>query len=117
MPTKITILDELTRPLPRLVNCARPGSNTTNPNWPDVGGWVEWEDFSANNLHTLFRSIVDAEWNIPSSLHTKLTDWDAEFFDEDELEHSILSRCILPPVKCGPLPRPPMRQARRGLGH
>ena len=70
-----------------------------------MAGW-SGKILTADKLHTLFRSIVDAEWNITSSLHTRLTDWDIEFFDEDEIEHSILSRCVLPPsYQRGPFPR------------
>ncbi|SPQ18171.1 59cbd2bc-236a-4f44-bea9-fbf7a29eed27 [Thermothielavioides terrestris] len=98
MPTKSTILEELTKPLPKVVNHARPGANTTNPTWPDIGQWVEWTDFTAQKLRAQFRGIVDAEWTIRDNLYPRLSHWDTEFFDEDDAEHSIISRCIIPPV-------------------
>ncbi|KAK3940388.1 hypothetical protein QBC46DRAFT_364171 [Diplogelasinospora grovesii] len=94
---KTTILKELTTPLPQLVDRTQKGLNRSG-DWPEIGKWEEWKDFTRNKLYTQFRSIVDAEWNIQSQPHPKLTHWDTEFFDEDNLEHSIFSRHILPPV-------------------
>ncbi|RSL47983.1 hypothetical protein CEP53_009709 [Fusarium sp. AF-6] len=49
-------------------------------------------------IYALFADVVDSEWTVRSCLRTTPTDWDGEFFDEDELEHSAITPQILPPV-------------------
>jgi hypothetical protein len=98
MSTKTSILDELTKPLPRLSNSGRGRGASARLDYPDIGRWVEWADFNAETLRSRFRGIVDAPWTIRSSLHPKLSRWETQFFDEDDLEHSVITRCIMPPV-------------------
>ncbi|RSL58986.1 hypothetical protein CEP54_007509 [Fusarium duplospermum] len=98
MSRKTTILDELTQPNLAVMNRANGGTNTTQSYWPDIGSWIPWQDFTAPKLYALFADVVDSEWTVRSCLRTAPTDWDGEFFDEDELEHSIITPQILPPV-------------------
>ncbi|KAH7184196.1 hypothetical protein DER44DRAFT_682241 [Fusarium oxysporum] len=93
-----TILSLLTQPNFTVVNRANDGSNTTHSLWPDINSYTLWKDFNAANLYAMFEDIVESKWETKSSLGATQTGWDGEIFDEDELEHSVLSPHIFPPV-------------------
>ncbi|KPM34267.1 hypothetical protein AK830_g12308 [Neonectria ditissima] len=66
--------------------------------WVMIEGWKLWQDFTAERLYTIFSDVVEAEWNVRSELHATPTSWDGQVFDEDGLEHTVLTTHILPPV-------------------
>jgi len=98
MSRKTTILEELAKPNPVVINRAKWSINTANPDWANVQGWTSWRDFTAENLHAMFTDVVESEWTVRGDLHVAQTPWDGEIFDEDELEHTVLSAHIMPPV-------------------
>src|SRR3569833_12125 len=90
MSRKTTILEELAKPNPVVINRAKWSINTANPDWANVQGWTSWRDFTAENLHAMFTDVVESEWTVRGDLHVAQTPWDGEIFDEDELEHTVL---------------------------
>ena len=105
-----TILSELARRNPEVNNSGtKPGTNTISADWPQVESWTLWQDFNAATLYELYRDVVDKTWHDPQP-HPKGTRFDLEIFDEDSLEHNILSKLLLPPVNDA------LRYARRLLG-
>lgn len=98
MTGKTTILEELTKPNPLVNNMAKWGPNSANSNWAAVEGWTLWQDFTAERLYAIFSDVVESEWNIRSEIHSTPTDWDSQVYDEDGLEHAVLSTHLLPPV-------------------
>ncbi|KAK0629942.1 hypothetical protein B0T17DRAFT_527065 [Bombardia bombarda] len=105
-----TILSELARQNPDVDNsCTKSGANTFATGWPMVDSWTVWQDFNARQLYNLYKDIVDAEWRDPPAV-TETTRFDRRIFDEDSLEHNILSKTLLPLVNAA------LRHARRVLG-
>ncbi|KAK0753557.1 hypothetical protein B0T18DRAFT_397158 [Schizothecium vesticola] len=95
-----TILTELGEPNPVIDSTGlTQGSNTLNPRWHDVGGWSIWQEFNYKTLGSIFGHIVNAEWKDPLRVASggggRL---DSEIYDEDQLEHQILSRHTIPIV-------------------
>ncbi|OAA61224.1 hypothetical protein SPI_05248 [Niveomyces insectorum RCEF 264] len=98
MAHRTTIYRELTRRNPQVKNMVMFGPNTGNNDYENVVSWTIWKEFNADNLYRMFHNVVDADWTMQSGLHFPLTAWDAEFHDEDELEHNILTKHIVPQV-------------------
>lgn len=93
-----TILTELCERNVR-INSAnlREGTNTTNPNWPPVENWVIWSEFNARDLYKLFKDDVEKPWRDPTK-QVELTSFDTEPYDEDSLEHGVLTKALFPSV-------------------
>ncbi|KAK3358062.1 hypothetical protein B0T25DRAFT_499810 [Lasiosphaeria hispida] len=93
-----TILTELGVPNP-VIDSTRltQGSNTLNPRWHDVGGWSIWQEFNYKTLGLIFGHLVNAEWKDPLRVASgEGGSLDSEIYDEDQLEHQILSRHTIP---------------------
>ncbi|KAK3374232.1 hypothetical protein B0T24DRAFT_704490 [Lasiosphaeria ovina] len=93
-----TILTELGVPNP-VIESTRltQGSNTLNPRWHDVGEWSIWQEFNYKTLGSIFSHIVNAEWKDPLRVASgRGGSLDSEIYDEDQLEHQILSRHTIP---------------------
>lgn len=95
---KTTILKELSRELPELENCCRDTHNSFNNNWDDFSSWKEWKEFNAPALHNLLGRLVDAAWDMPSNSTCILLEQDKTFYDEEMLEHQVISKRIMPLV-------------------
>jgi len=98
MPSKASILNVLSGECPAIDTIrTKPGTNTTSTYWPDVDTWTRWDEFNAQNLYTIYQSVVDAEWVSGAAGSVDPSSWDTRVFDEDSLEH-YLSKFLLPPV-------------------
>ncbi|CAK7222582.1 hypothetical protein SCUCBS95973_004890 [Sporothrix curviconia] len=91
-----TIYHELTRPNPQVVNHNVGGANTRAARI--VESWTEWKDFNAATLYDMFHDIIQASWTVRVSLHAPSTPWDSHIHDEDEFEHYLASKHIVPAV-------------------
>lgn len=104
-----SILSELTRRNPDVDSSrTRGGANTRVDDWPGVDSWTLWKDFNAKHLYGLYKDVVDAEWRDPPTI-TKITRFDSQIFDEDSLEHNVLSKTLFPPINAA------LRSARKTL--
>ncbi|KAL8410428.1 hypothetical protein RB596_000201 [Gaeumannomyces avenae] len=94
-----TILEELARPNPDMDNSGTvTGTNTSNSEWPEAPqNWVLWDDFNAETLYKLYQHVVESPWSDPPA-HQNATNFDLQIFNEDMLEHNVITKLLLPLV-------------------
>ncbi|KAK4442172.1 hypothetical protein QBC34DRAFT_419108 [Podospora aff. communis PSN243] len=98
MPSKASITNVLSGKCPAIdTTRTRPGTNTTSTYWPDIDIWERWDEFNAQNLHTIYQPVMDTKWVADTADRPDPSSWDTRVFDEDSLEH-YLSKFLLPPV-------------------
>ncbi|KAF5026129.1 hypothetical protein F66182_1777 [Fusarium sp. NRRL 66182] len=92
-----TILDVLVQPKPELDFSSVPGGqNTSSQYWIPVTAWRPWEDFTYQNLLSIYEKPLGASWRDPPSIDMA-SGFDRQVRDEQSMDY-FLAKYIWPHV-------------------
>ncbi|KND88548.1 hypothetical protein TOPH_06899 [Tolypocladium ophioglossoides CBS 100239] len=84
-----TILDVLVQPNPELDSSSVPGGqNTFSRDWIPVAGWRPWVDFTYENLLSIYRQPLTANWRDPPSIDMASA-FDRQIRDENSMDYFL----------------------------
>ncbi|RTE69093.1 hypothetical protein BHE90_016528 [Fusarium euwallaceae] len=90
-----SIHDILAEPNPELDSSSVSwGQNTSSLDWISVTEWTPWEDFTYQNLASMYRQVLTARWRDPPSIDMA-SGFDRQVRDEKSLDY-FLAKYIWP---------------------